>query len=134
MRNIYILLVLLVMFPIFGFSGGEAEDESGVLTSSELEEIIKGSLEDYILIDVRTVDEYAGGHIPTAINIPYDVIGDNLPTDNKDAKIIVYCRSGRRSGIAKETLDSLGYSNVINFGGVSDWEGELVGGLVLNVN
>ena len=134
MRNIYILLVLLVIFPILGFSSGEAEDESGVLTSSELEEIIKGSLEDYILIDVRTVDEYAGGHIPTAINIPYDVIGDNLPTDNKDAKIIVYCRSGRRSGIAKETLDSLGYSNVINFGGVSDWEGELVGGLVLNVN
>ena len=129
MRSIYILLVLLVMFPVFGFSGGETEteNESGVLTSLMLEEIINGSLEDYILIDVRTKEEYAGGYIPTAINIPYDVIADNLPTDNKDAKIIVYCRSGRRSSIADNTLTDLGYTNVVDFGGVSNWEGELAG-------
>ena len=134
MRNILIIFIILALFPVCVFSSGDPESDLDVLTSFELEELINNSSEEYILIDVRTAEEYADGYIPTALNIPYDVIGDNLPTDNKDAKIIVYCRSGRRSGIAKETLDSLGYSNVINFGGVSDWEGELVGGLVLNVN
>ncbi len=125
MRSIIILLIGLVLFPVYAFSGGGPESESVVLTSSGLEELVNNSSEDYILIDVRTAEEYASGHIPTAINIPYDVIADNLPTENKDAKIIVYCRSGRRSGIADGTLESLGYTNVIDFGGVSNWESEL---------
>ena len=125
MRSIIILLIGLVLFPVYAFSGGGPEGESVVLTSSGLEELVNNSSEDYILIDVRTAEEYASGHIPTAINIPYDVIADNLPTENKDAKIIVYCRSGRRSGIADGTLESLGYTNVIDFGGVSNWESEL---------
>jgi len=125
MRSIIILLIGLVLFPVYAFSGGGPESESVVLTSSGLEELVNNFSEDYILIDVRTAEEYASGHIPTAINIPYDVIADNLPTENKDAKIIVYCRSGRRSGIADGTLESLGYTNVIDFGGVSNWEGEL---------
>ena len=71
-----------------------------------------------VIIDVRTAQEYDAGHLKTAINIPYTEIGEKI-TDhvtNKEEKITVYCRSGRRSGIAKKTLDSMGYTNVTNAG------------------
>ena len=85
------------------------------------------SLQDtpYILIDVRTSEEYQSGHIPTSVNIPYDVLAENLPTENTGEDIIVYCRSGRRSGIAAETLKDLDFSNVYDFGSINNWPGEL---------
>lgn len=73
-----------------------------------------------LVIDTRTEGEYADGHIDGAINIPYDVIGNVIgqyQTD-KSKPIIVYCRSGRRSGIAKQTLESAGYTSVTNGGGL----------------
>ncbi len=75
-----------------------------------------------ILIDVRTPTEYENGHIESAINIPYDVIKDKINeiTEDKDAVIKLYCRSGGRSGIAKNRLDKLGYKNVTNEGGYED--------------
>ena len=74
---------------------------------------------DPIWIDVRTMDEYNGGHVSEAVNIPYTEIaaGISALTGDKDASIYVYCRSGRRSGIAKETLEGLGYTQVVNVGG-----------------
>lgn len=74
---------------------------------------------DPIWIDVRTMDEYNGGHVSEAVNIPYTEISEGIAalTGDKDALIYVYCQSGRRSGIAKETLDGLGYSQVVNVGG-----------------
>lgn len=70
------------------------------------------------VIDVRTEQEYKEGHLINSINIPYGVIKDKITehVHDKNQKIIVYCRSGRRSGIAKKTLDEMGYTNVINAG------------------
>ena len=74
---------------------------------------------DPIWIDVRTTDEYNGGHVSEAVNIPYTEISEDIAelTGDKDATIYVYCRSGRRSGIAKKTLEGLGYTQVVNIGG-----------------
>jgi phage shock protein E len=95
------------------------------LSSERLAEIIASADPDTYLVDVRTEGEYNAGAIPTAINIPFDVIADKLPTEDRSARIIVYCRSGNRSGTAADTLESLGFVNVTNFGGVSNWKGEL---------
>ena len=95
------------------------------LSSEKLAEIIASADSNTYLVDVRTEAEYNAGAIPTAINIPFDVIADNLPTEDRSARIIVYCRSGNRSGIAQDTLEGLGFTDVTNFGGVSNWKGEL---------
>ena len=73
-------------------------------------------------IDVRTADEYGKGHVSEAINIPYEEIAGRIgeATTDKDALIYVYCRSGRRSGIAQSSLQEAGFSNVVNVGGFED--------------
>lgn len=83
---------------------------------------------DYIILDVRTEEEYASGHIPNAINIPNEVIGsEEIPElPDKDQLILVYCRSGNRSKQASKKLANLGYTNVVEFGGIMDWTGEIV--------
>ena len=83
---------------------------------------------DYIIIDARTDEEFAAGHIPNAIMIPEYEIADRAETElpDKDALILVYCRSGRRSKIAAEALVNLGYTNVKEFGGIIDWPYEIV--------
>ena len=83
---------------------------------------------DYIILDVRRSDEFAEGHIPNAINIANENIGTaeipELP--DKEQLIMVYCRSGRRSKEAAEKLVKLGYTNIVEFGGILDWTGETV--------
>jgi rhodanese-related sulfurtransferase len=119
------------------FAGGAAQPAPAVaqaqaksdfatrsLSSDELAGLI--GQPNLYLIDVRTAEEYRGGAIPSAINIPYDVIQDNLPTQDRSARIVVYCRSGNRSGKAKATLEALGFQNVNNFGPVTNWKGELI--------
>ena len=82
----------------------------------------------YIILDVRRADEYAAGHIPGAINVANESIGTDeireLP--DKNQLIMVYCRSGRRSKEAAEKLVKLGYTNIVEFGGILDWKGEIV--------
>jgi rhodanese-related sulfurtransferase len=95
------------------------------LSSERLAEIIAANDPNTYLVDVRTEEEYNSGAIPSAINIPFDVIAGNLPTEDRSARIIVYCRSGNRSGIATDTLEDLGFTNVLDFGGVNNWKGEL---------
>jgi len=75
-----------------------------------------------VLIDVRTPEEYAAGHLDGAINIDHQVIGQRIGMAGvaKDDEVILYCRSGRRSGIAAETLSGLGYKKVLNFGGMEE--------------
>ena len=82
----------------------------------------------YIIIDARTQEEYDQGHIPGAILIPEYEIADRAEKElpDKDQLILVYCRSGRRSKIAAEELVKLGYTNVKEFGGIIDWEYEVV--------
>ena len=82
----------------------------------------------YIILDVRRPDEFSTGHIPNAINVPNESIDTaeipELP--DKDQLILVYCRSGRRSKEAAEKLVALGYTNIVEFGGILDWKGETV--------
>ena len=84
----------------------------------------------YIILDVRRPDEFAAGHIPNAINVPNETIGTDeiVELPDKDQLIMVYCRSGRRSKEASEKLVKLGYTNIVEFGGILDWKGETVTG------
>ena len=78
--------------------------------------------EDVILLDVRTQEEYDQGHIDGAVCFPNEDILPELPLPfDKDAEILVYCRSGRRSAEAAEKLTGMGYANVSDFGGIQDW-------------
>ena len=83
---------------------------------------------DYIILDVRRADEFAEGHIPGAINVANEEIGaEEIPElPDKSQLILVYCRSGRRSKEAAEKLVKLGYTNIVEFGGILDWKGEIV--------
>ena len=84
----------------------------------------------YIILDVRTPEEFAERHIPGAINIPNETIStEEIPElPDKDQLILVYCRSGNRSKQASEKLAALGYTNIVEFGGINDWPGETVTG------
>ncbi len=88
---------------------------------------IMDSGEDVIILDVREQDEFDGGHIPGATLIPYTEIENRAEEmlADKDKQILVYCRSGRRSKIASESLAKLGYTNVKEFGGINDWPYEV---------
>ena len=91
----------------------------------QLEKLIEEQLEPYFLVDVRTAGEYADGFIPTAVNIPHTEIAGSLPTEDREALVIVYCRSGNRSGQAARTLKELGFERIVDFGGISNWRGDL---------
>lgn len=82
----------------------------------------------YIILDVRTAEEFRDKHIPGAINIANETIGsEEIPRlPDKDQLILVYCRSGNRSKQAAEKLAALGYTNIVEFGGINDWPGEVV--------
>ena len=84
--------------------------------------------QEVVVVDVRTRDEYDGGHIENAVLVPNESIGSEMPETlpDKDATLLIYCRSGRRSKDAAEKLLSLGYQRVYDFGGVIDWPYELV--------
>ncbi len=96
------------------------------ITAEDAKKIIDSGAE-HIILDTREPDEFDEGHIPDAILIPYTEIEnkaeDMLP--DKDKLILVYCRSGRRSKIAAESLAKLGYDNVKEFGGIIDWPYEV---------
>lgn len=96
------------------------------ITMEEAKDIFaKGG--DYIILDVRRADEYAEGHIPGSINVANESIGSDMPKELPDRNqvIYVYCRSGRRSKEASSKLAAMGYTNIIEFGGIIDWTGEV---------
>ena len=96
------------------------------ITMSEAVKMIETE-KNCIILDVRRPDEFAEGHIPGAINVPNEVIGtEEIPElPDKSQLILVYCRSGRRSKEASEKLVKLGYTNIVEFGGILDWKGEI---------
>lgn len=102
------------------------EAEYTSITMEEAKECFK-TPGDYIILDVRRADEFAEGHIPGAIHIANEDITDTEPAalPDKDQTIYVYCRSGNRSKQASAKLASMGYGNIIEFGGIIDWTGEI---------
>ena len=82
---------------------------------------------DYLIVDVRRADELTEGHIPGAINIANEDIASAEPTElpDKEQVIYVYCRSGNRSKQASAKLAAMGYTNIVEFGGILDWTGEV---------
>ena len=113
------------------FTGcASSNNQTNTYRQISMEEAVAMMAEEtgYIILDVRRADEFAEGHIPGAIN----VANENISTDeiselpDKTQLIMVYCRSGRRSKEAAEKLVKLGYTNIVEFGGILDWKGEIV--------
>ena len=123
------VLTLLLVFMLGGCSG-EEEFLGYVQISTEEAVTMMAEQEEYVILDVRTAEEFAEKHIVGAVNIPNEEIGtepiEQLP--NFDQLILVYCRSGNRSKQASEKMVKLGYTNVYEFGGIIDWTGETVSG------
>ena len=117
-RFIPILMMLLLL------TGCGAQSSETSYRQISMEEAVTMMEEEtgYIILDVRTAQEYSEKHIPGAINIANESIG------TKDQLILVYCRSGNRSKQASEKLVKLGYTNIVEFGGINDWTGETVSG------
>ena len=84
--------------------------------------------QEVVVVDVRTREEYEGGHIENAVLVSNESIGSEMPEalPDKEATLLIYCRSGRRSKDAAQKLLELGYQNVYDFGGVIDWPYQLV--------
>ena len=125
-RFLIALLTLALPFGCVGCSdGGSATYDQ--ISGAEAKALMD-SESGYIIIDAREQDEYDEGHIPRAVLIPYGEIADRAEKElpDKDQLILVYCRSGRRSKIAAEELVKLGYTNIKEFGGIIDWEYEIV--------
>ncbi len=126
----FILLVLLAALILTGCAAGELPEANYRQIGMEEAVALMETEEDYILLDVRTHGEFEAGHIPGAICIPNETIGDAEIPELPDLEqlILVYCRSGNRSKQASQKLAALGYSNVVEFGGIIDWPGEIIGG------
>ena len=128
MRKIRRLLPFVLSLMFLSSCGDPGSSSSGYRQIS-MDEAVKMMRDekDYIILDVRRPDEFAEGHIPGAINVPNEEIGTaeiaELP--DKSQLILVYCRSGRRSKEASKKLVKLGYTNIVEFGGILDWKGEI---------
>ena len=124
------LVFLLLAVLLLTACGQDKENDQGAvymnITAEEAKQIMD-SEEGYIILDVRTQEEYDQGHIPGAIVIPHEEIADKAEEalTDKEQLILVYCRSGRRSKIAAEALAELGYTNIKEFGGIIDWPYEV---------
>ncbi len=133
MKFIKIISILLALMSIIILlTACEVENkEEAMITyksvSSEEAKQLMDTEEGYIILDVRTEEEYEQGHIKNAVLIPdYEIESraeKELP--DKNQLIMVYCRSGRRSKNASDILASLGYTNIVEFGGIIDWEYEI---------
>ena len=125
----FILMILAMAFPfaIAGCSSGGGAISYEQINGAEAKALMDKE-SGYIIIDARTQSEYDEGHIPGAILIPEYEIAQRAENElpDKNQLILVYCRSGRRSKIAAEELVKLGYTNVKEFGGIIDWEYDIV--------
>ena len=124
--------LLSVFLAAILLAGCSAPKETVSYRQISMEEAITMMEEEsgYIILDVRTPEEFADKHIPGAVNIPSETIAaEEIPElPDKDQLILVYCRSGNRSKQASEKLAALGYTNVVEFGGINSWPGETVSG------
>lgn len=131
MKLIVLMLILAMTLIACGTSvPDQAEEPRGAyqtLTAAEAKAMLDGD-EDIILLDVRTPEEFAEGYIPGAIQIADTELKDQAPLQlpDKDAKILVYCRSGRRSQASAALLAEMGYTQIYDMGGIIDWPYEIV--------
>ena len=97
------------------------------ISQAEAMKIMAGD-EPYVIVDVRRPDEFAKGHIPGAINVPNESIADEQPAElpDLDQVLLVHCQTGRRSAAASKKLADIGYTRVLEFGGIMTWKGEVV--------
>lgn len=121
-------IMISMWIALFLLAGcGALDGESGYRRISMEEAVVMMEEESgYIILDVRTPEEFGEKHIPGAVNIPNETIGTEEIPDlpDKEQLILVYCRSGNRSKQASGKLADLGYTNIVEFGGINDWEGE----------
>ena len=122
-----VLSILLAVLFLTSCAGPEKEASYRQVSPEEAIAMMEDET-GYLILDVRTPEEYAQKHIPGAVNVPNEAIGTGeipeLP--QKDQLILVYCRSGNRNKQASEKLAALGYTNIVEFGGINDWPGETV--------
>ena len=124
------LIPILLSVLMFTGCSGTSNSQINTYRSITMDEAVAMMEREsgYIILDVRTPAEFAEKHIPNAINVPNESIGtaeiSELP--DKNQLIMVYCRSGRRSKEASEKLVKLGYTNIIEFGGIIDWKGDII--------
>ena len=124
------LIPILLSALMFTGCAGTSNNQTSTYRQISMDEAVNMMAQEtgYIILDVRRPDEFAAGHIPNAINVPNETIGTaeipELP--DKNQLIMVYCRSGRRSKEAAAKLVKLGYTNIVEFGGILDWKGEIV--------
>ena len=127
MKKLFFLLLAVMLLTA---CGQDKENDQGAvyvnITAEEAKQIMDNEV-GYIILDVRTQEEYDQGHVPGAILIPDTEIKDKAEEvlTDKDQLILVYCRSGRRSKLAAEALVELGYTNIKEFGGIIDWPYEV---------
>ena len=134
MKKNTILFFAAILFLLTGCaSRGQVMDGDGMLNSykqisqEQAKEMIEKD-DGHVVVDVRRQDEYDAGHIPGAILIPNESINKDQPEElpDLDQIILVYCRSGNRSKQAAQKLFDMGYRNIYEFGGITDWTGEIV--------
>ena len=123
-----IMTILLSLLSLTGCAAPASQNNTYRQISMSEAITMMEKEKDYIILDVRRPDEFAEKHIPGAINIPNEIIGTEEIKEfpNKKQLILVYCRSGNRSKQASEKLVKLGYTNIVEFGGIIDWPGETV--------
>lgn len=127
MKKLSLILMALMLLTACGQAKENKQGAEYMNITAEEAKKIMDSQEGYIILDVRSQEEYDEGHIPGAILIPNTEIeerAEEVLTD-KDQLILVYCRSGRRSKMAAEILAELGYTNIREFGGIIDWPYEV---------
>lgn len=129
-KILLLMLTAVIIFTAAGCSKSNSEVTGNMgytsITMDKAKEIFETD-GDYIILDVRRPDEFSEGHIPNAVNIPNETINSEPPKELPDLnkKIYVYCRSGRRSKQAAEKLAAMGYTDIVEFGGILDWSGEI---------
>ena len=126
MKKYRFVIFTVLLLALTGCTGGSGNSYTQISMDEAIE--MMETEENYIILDVRTKEEFDAGHIEGAINVANEVIhqdqSENLP--DKEQLILVYCRSGNRSKQASEKLAKQGYTNVYEFGGIIDWPGDVV--------
>ena len=122
--------ILMALLLLSGCAAQAQKEQSYRQINMDVAIAMMEAEDDYIILDVRTPEEFSEKHIPGAINVANETIGsEEIPElPDKDQLILVYCRSGNRSKQASEKLVALGYTNIVEFGGINDWPGEVISG------